>query len=95
MGRINTNINWGKSFMNIDTIIETVKKLEKSGNDISIIVKNIKTKEEGVATILPNGNIAVFEGSENGSYDKIYSIKNFKKNYSIIKLENELGEEFE
>ena len=55
--------------MNIDTIIETVKKLEKSGNDISIIVKNIKTKGEGVATILPN--------------------------YSIIKLENELGEEFE
>ena len=55
----------------------------------------MKTKEEGVATILPNGNIVVFEGSENGSDDKIYSIKNFKKNYSIIKLENELGEEFE
>ena len=81
--------------MNIDTIIETVKKLEKSGNDISIIVKNMKAKVEGVATILPNGNIVVFEGSENGSDDKIYSIKNFKKNYSIIKLENELGEEFE
>lgn len=79
--------------MNIEHIIKKIKEYEKNGVDVYIVVKNIKTKEEGVASLLQNNYIAVFEGKEDGSEDRCYSIEEFKNKYQIMRLENEYEEE--
>ena len=83
----------GKNNSNINNIIKQIKQYEKSGKDVSMVVQNIKTEKEGVAILTKDNNIAVFEGKEDGSDDRIYSLEEFNKNYKIVRLENEYEDE--
>lgn len=83
----------GKNNSNINNIIKQIKQYEKSGKDVSMVVQNIKTEKEGVAILTKYNNIAVFEGKEDGSDDRIYSLEEFNKNYKIVRLENEYEDE--
>lgn len=83
----------GKNNSNINNIIKQIKQYEKSGKDVSMVVQNIKTEKEGVAILTKDNNIAVFEGKEDGSDDRIYSLEEFNKNYKIVRLENEYENE--
>ena len=83
----------GKNNSNINNIIKKIKQYEKSGKDVSMVVQNIKTEKEGVAILTKDNNIAVFEGKEDGSDDRIYSLEEFNKNYKIVRLENEYEDE--
>ena len=83
----------GKNNSNINNIIKQIKQYEKSGKDVSMVVQNIKTEKEGVAILTKDNNIAVFEGIEDGSDDRIYSLEEFNKNYKIVRLENEYEDE--
>ena len=83
----------GKNNSNINNIIKQIKQYEKSGKDVSMVVQNIKNEKEGVAILTKDNNIAVFEGKEDGSDDRIYSLEEFNKNYKIVRLENEYEDE--
>ena len=83
----------GKNNSNINNIIKKIKQYEKSGKDVSMVVQNIKNEKEGVAILTKDNNIAVFEGKEDGSDDRIYSLEEFNKNYKIVRLENEYEDE--
>ena len=78
-----------------EQIIKKIKKYRKQEMEISIIVKNIKTKEEGVAILTQDDNIAVFEGSDDGKDDAIYLPEEFSKRHEIIRLENQYEEELQ
>lgn len=81
--------------MKIDYIINKIKQYEKRGMEISLIVKNLNTKEVGVASLTKDGNMAIFEGDDDGKDDKIYLLHDFVKNYEIIRIENQYEEELE
>ena len=81
--------------MRFNNIIKKIKQYEKEGMEISLIVKNIVTKEEGVASLTTDNKIAVFEGNDDGRDDKIYSLEDFKNSYKVIRLENEYEEELQ
>lgn len=91
MGTNNTNINKRTT----NSFIKLARKLKTEGQDITMEIQNKNTKLYGVASITSKNKIAVWEGRDDGKDDRIYSINEFKKNYEILKLINEIEEEFE
>ena len=81
--------------MNINNIIRKIKRYEKEGIEVSLIIENTHTKEVGVASLTTDNKIAVFEGNDAGRDDKIYSLEDFKNSYKVIRLENEYEEELQ
>lgn len=80
MGKNNSNIN-------------KIKQYEKLGKDVSMVVKNLKNGMEGTAILTAQDKVAVFEGKDDGSDDKIYSLEEFNRNYEVIRLEDEYENE--
>ena len=70
MGKNNSNIN-------------KIKQYEKLGKDVSMVVKNLKNGMEGTAILTAQDKVAVFEGKDDGSDDKIYSLEELTE---IMKL---------
>lgn len=83
----------GKNSPNINNIMKKIKQYEKLGRDVSMVVKNLKKGREGTAILTAQGKIAVFEGKDDGSDDKIYSLEEFNRNYEVIRLEDEYENE--
>ena len=52
--------------MNINNIIRKIKRYEKEGIEVSLIIENTHTKEVGVASLTTDNKIAVFEGNDAG-----------------------------
>lgn len=81
----------------IEKIIDFIKNTERTieGN-ITLTVNNIETKEEGIACYLEKyKEIRVYEGAEDGSDDRNYSIEEFTNKYEVISVNIELNEELE
>lgn len=77
----------------IEQFIKKAKKLIREGQDVSIETKRKNQEDYGIASLTIDGRIAVFDGAEDGSDDKIYTIKEFKKKYEILRLINEYEKE--
>lgn len=81
----------------IEKIIDFIKNTERTieGN-ITLTVNNLETKEEGIAYYLEKyKEFRVYEGAEDGSDDRDYSIEEFVKKYEVISVNIELDEELE
>lgn len=67
--------------------LEKAKKFIKNfvgeKTDYYMIVANKETEQEGCAVITKDKKVAVFEGKDDGSEDRIYSQKEFKEKYKI------------
>ena len=81
----------------IINLILFIKKLEKTiKGDIILNVYNIETKKEGIAFYSDiHKEFRVYEGSEDGSDDKDYSIYDFEKKYEVISINIEPAGEIE
>ena len=77
----------------MNNIMKKIKQYEKLGKDVSMVVKNLKKEREGTAILIVQDKIAVFEGKDDGSDDKIYSLEEFNRNYEVIRLEDEYENE--
>ena len=79
----------------IEKIIEFIKITEKTiEGDITLTVNNLETKEDGIACYLEKyKEFRVYEGAEDGSDDRNYSIEEFTNKYEVISVNIELEEE--
>lgn len=80
------NSNWS---------LEKAKKFRKNfvgeKTDYYMIVNNKETEQEGCAIITKDKKVAVFEGKDDGSEDRIYSQKDFKEKYKIENIYVDYG----
>lgn len=78
-----------KNEWTIQDIIEYLER-NKDIEEYEITVWNYEKLQEGVVTILENKKeVKVFEGVEDGSEDKEYTLKEFEEKYKILKFERE------
>lgn len=82
MGKNNTDMKENKK-LSKKQIIKILKLC--SERDLILTVKNNNNNEVGVASYTKDREVAVFEGADDGSDDKVYSIDYFIKNYTLIK----------
>lgn len=71
------------SSWNLEKAKKFIKNFAEDKSDYYMIVTNKETKQEGCAIITKDKKIAVFEGKDDGSDDKVYSQKEFKEKYKI------------
>lgn len=71
------------SSWNLEKAKKFIKNFVEDKSDYYMIVTNKETKQEGCAIITKDKKIAVFEGKDDGSDDKVYSQKEFKEKYKI------------
>ncbi|MGN1296847.1 MAG: hypothetical protein ACI4VH_00185 [Clostridia bacterium] len=75
---------------------EYIKQVRDSKcEDVTMEIKNKITKEYGIASLLPNGRVAIFEADETGKDDYICDLEEFKSKYEIEKVIEEYEEELE
>ena len=80
------------SIWNLEKAKKFVKNFVGDKSDYYMIVTNKETQGEGCAIITKNKKIAVFEGKDDGSEDKVYSQKEFKEKYKIDNIYVEYNE---
>ena len=66
------NNNWS-----LEKAKKFIKNFVGEKTDYYMIVKNKETEQEGCAIITKDKKVAVFEGKDDGSEDRIYSQKDF------------------
>jgi hypothetical protein len=64
------------------TEYEKLVKLENE--DINVEIRVNATKQEGVANSTAKGMVAVFYGNDDGSDDKIVSVEEFNRDYTVL-----------
>ncbi len=69
--------------IDLQTVEEFLEKYAVDKDDYLIVVKNPKEKREGVAVLLDDGRIKVYEGNGDGSDDGIYNKIEFNEKYKI------------
>lgn len=68
-----------------------IKNFVGEKTDYYMIVTNKETEQEGCAIITKDKKVAVFEGKDDGSEDRIYSQKEFKEKYKIENIYVDYG----
>ena len=71
--------------------VDDINFISNEKTDYYIIVNNKETEQEGCAIITKDKKVAVFEGKDDGSEDRIYSQKDFKEKYKIENIYVDYG----
>lgn len=80
-------MNW-----NLEKVKQYLKNFVERKEDYYMVVTNKETNEEGCAIIRDDKKIAVFEGKNDGSDDKIFNQKEFKEKYRIDALNKAISD---
>ena len=64
---------------NLEKAKQFIKNFVGERTDYYMIVTNKETEQEGCAIITKDKKVAVFEGKDDGSEDRVYSQKEFKE----------------
>lgn len=76
---------------NLEKAKKFIKNFVGEKTDYYMIVISKETQQEGCAIITKDRKVAVFEGKDDGSEDKIYSQKEFKEKYKIENIYVDYG----
>lgn len=68
-----------------------IKNFVGEKTDYYMIITNKETQQEGCAVITKDKKVAVFEGKDDGSEDRVYSQKEFKEKYKIENIYVDYG----
>ena len=75
----------------LDKTKKFIKNFVDEKTDYYMIVANKETEQEGCAIITKDKKVAVFEGKDDGSEDRVYSQKEFKEKYKIENIYVDYG----
>ena len=81
-----TNNSWS-----LEKAKQFIKNFVGEKTDYYMIVTNKETEQEGCAIITKDKKVAVFEGKDDGSEDRVYSQKEFKEKYKIENIYVDYG----
>lgn len=86
----------GRNFMtgnswSLEKAKQFIKNFVGERTDYYMIVTNKETEQEGCAIITKDKKVAVFEGKDDGSEDRVYSQKEFKEKYKIENIYVDYG----
>ena len=76
---------------NLEKAKQFIKNFVGERTDYYMIVTNKETEQEGCAIITKDKKVAVFEGKDDGSEDRVYSQKEFKEKYKIENIYVDYG----
>ena len=76
---------------NLEKAKQFIKNFVGEKTDYYMIVTNKETEQEGCAIITKDKKVAVFEGKDDGSEDRVYSQKEFKEKYKIENIYVDYG----
>lgn len=76
---------------NLEKAKQFIKNFVGERTDYYMIVTNKETEQEGCAIITKDKKVAVFEGKDDGSEDRVYSQKEFKEQYKIENIYVDYG----
>ena len=76
---------------NLEKAKQFIKNFVGERTDYYMIVSNKETEQEGCAIITKDKKVAVFEGKDDGSEDRVYSQKEFKEKYKIENIYVDYG----
>ena len=76
---------------NLEKAKQFIKNFVGERADYYMIVTNKETEQEGCAIITKDKKVAVFEGKDDGSEDRVYSQKEFKEKYKIENIYVDYG----
>ena len=76
---------------NLEKAKQFIKNFVGERTDYYMIIKNKETDQEGCAVITKDKKVAVFEGKDDGSEDRVYSQKEFKEKYKIENIYVDYG----
>ena len=80
-----------KSSWSLEKAKQFIKNFVGERTDYYMIVTNKETEQEGCAIITKDKKVAVFEGKDDGSEDRVYSQKEFKEKYKIENIYVDYG----
>ena len=76
---------------NLEKAKQFIKNFVGERTDYYMIVTNKETEQEGCAIITKDKKVAVLEGKDDGSEDRVYSQKEFKEKYKIENIYVDYG----